>query len=191
MLSDLPWLLLPPFAFIFMIAPCLSLSLPASPSYYLPVHPALRQSADRIHYIRLLFKTTGMVEGSCSRNRSSVLVHFFLGACHFTILPFPTLLSERRGLIGITSVLFRPDFFFFAFENININSFFFFFAEFMYFKASYQTLGTTMTFNNQGNERCILWSIQVRFPQMFCPFTSTATPRLWKAFNVSGWYLSL
>lgn len=58
-------------------------SLPTSPSYYLPVHLALRQSRDRIHHIRLLFKTTGMVEGSCSRNRSSVLVHFFFRGLSF------------------------------------------------------------------------------------------------------------
>lgn len=114
MLLDLPWLPLLSFALIFMIAPCLS-PFPRLPSYYLPVHLALRQSIDRICYIRFLFKTTGTVERSCSWSHSSVLIHFFffffLQACHFTILPFLTLLSKRRGLIGITSVLFRLDFF--------------------------------------------------------------------------------
>lgn len=113
----LPWLLSPPFAFIFMIAPCLSLSplhcLLALPSYYLPVHSALRQSADRIRHIRLLFsKPQAWLRGAVVEIVQVCAFTFFLGACHFTNLPFPTLLSDGRGLIGITSVLLEPDFFF-------------------------------------------------------------------------------
>lgn len=129
-------------SFSWLLHACLSLA--ASPSYYLPVHLALRLSTDRICDIRLLFKTTGMVEGSCSRNRSSVRVHFFFfffsqGLVNFWNLPFPTLLWVGGGLIGITSVLSKPEvflFFFRAFENININRFF---------------CRSEITSNNQGN----------------------------------------
>lgn len=112
-------------SFSWLLHACLSLA--ASPSYYLPVHSALRLSTDRICDIRLLFKTTGMVEGSCSRNRSSVRVHLFFshGLVNFWNLPFPTPLWVGGGLMGITSVLFKPKVFFScAFENININRFF-------------------------------------------------------------------
>lgn len=129
-------------SFSWLLHACLSLA--ASPSYYLPVHLALRLSTDRIRNIRLLFKTTGMVEGSCSWNRSSVRVHFFsYGLVNFWNLPFPTLLWVGGGLIGITSVLLKPKVFFScAFENININRFL---DEFMYFSRS------EITLNNQGN----------------------------------------
>lgn len=85
----LPWLPSPPFAFIFMIAPCLSPSPSPSPSpslsacfaLLLPACPLGFASVRRQNspYPPPLFKTTAMVEGSCSRDRSSVRVHFFWG----------------------------------------------------------------------------------------------------------------
>lgn len=50
---------------------------------------------------------------------------FSQGLVNFWNLPFPTLLWVGGGLIGITSVLSKPEVFFFpfAFENININRF--------------------------------------------------------------------
>lgn len=94
-------------------SPSLSPSLSACFALLLPACPLGFASARRQNspYPPPLFKTRGMVEGSCSRDRSSVRVHFFLGACHFTNLPFPTLLSDGRGLIGITSMLLEPHFF--------------------------------------------------------------------------------
>lgn len=89
----LPWLPSPPFAFIFMIAPCLSPSPSPSPSpslsacfaLLLPACPLGFASVRRQNspYPPPLFKTTAMVEGSCSRDRSSVRVHFFWGGLSF------------------------------------------------------------------------------------------------------------
>lgn len=88
----------------------------ALPSYYLPVHLALRQPADRIRRIRLLFsKPEAWLRGAVVEIVQVCAFTFFLGsACHFTNLPLPTLLSDGRGLIGITSVLLKPDFFSFC-----------------------------------------------------------------------------
>lgn len=119
---DLPWLPLPPFAFIFMIAPCLSLSLS-------PPCPPITCLSTRLG---VSLQTEFAIFASFSKPQAwlrgavveivQVCSFTFFRACHFTILPFPTQLSDRGGLIGITSVLCRPDFSF-AFENININTF--------------------------------------------------------------------
>lgn len=116
-------------SFSWLLHACLSLA--ASPSYYLPVHLALRLSTDRICDTRLLFKTTGMVEGSCSRNRSSVRVHFFFlltRACQFLESTFSDAVGWRRRINGHhlgalqtngVCVFFFPC----AFGNINNNRF--------------------------------------------------------------------
>lgn len=121
-------------SFSWLLHACLSLA--ASPSYYLPVYLALRLSTDRIRDIRLLFKTTGMVEGSCSRNRSSVRVHFFFTrACQFLESTFSdAAVGWRRINRHHLSALQTSGFFFCAFENMNINRIFF--DEFMFLHRS-------------------------------------------------------
>lgn len=97
MLIDHRWLLLcfHLHSFSWLHHACLFLLI--STSYYLPVHLALRQSTDSIHQIRLLFKTTSMVEGSCSWNRSSVLIRFFRGLSFYN----STFLHTAVGWKGI------------------------------------------------------------------------------------------